>query len=163
MLRVMTTSKQLGETTKQLTTKGDELSTAEEKIRALQSENDALKETPQYHLDLAVKAAEPDTDEGDAAAIKEADGILARWPDDPVAATAKKRKAEWEARIKKRADDLRQAQAQVRQLIGQCHNLTVSARNARNNSLAFNEFNDIDVMTLNILPQNGPEIPQAAA
>jgi len=118
---------------------------AQAALTALQQENATLKETAQYQYDQAVKLAEPDTDEGDQAAITALQGVVDHFPIDPLVPSVQAKMKELAGRMKKRAADLAAAQAQVKNLIATCRNSSAAAKNARNGSLRFDRFQELDM------------------
>ena len=122
-----------------------------ERVRAVEAQNQQLRQTPRAYFDRAVdaetRATTANTDDADRAAITAFREVATRFPEDSLAATAAARAAALERRITDRAAALRDAQAAVVRLIATCRRETAAASAAERNSIRFDGYQQLDMNT----------------
>lgn len=122
-----------------------------ERVRAVEAQNQQLRQTPRFYFDRAVdaetQATAANTDAADRTAIAAFHEVTTRFPEDPLAGTATARGATLERRITDRASALRAAQASVVRLIATCRRETAAASAAERGSIRFDGYQQLDMNT----------------
>ncbi|MBK6536198.1 MAG: hypothetical protein IPF99_43695 [Deltaproteobacteria bacterium] len=122
-----------------------------ERVRAVEAQNQQLRQTPRFYFDRAVdaetQATTANTDAADRTAIAAFHEVSTRFPEDPLAGTATAREATLEGRIADRASALRAAQASVVRLIATCRRETATASAAERGSIRFDGYQQLDMNT----------------